>query len=268
LNGNSNSIDPVLKDRVAIVTGAGRGIGREIALRFSRAGASVVLASRTCGELQELAATISSEGGSAVPWCTDVSDSDSVKHTVAQTIQSFGRIDILVNNAAAENYISSLVLSDDARWKHLFEVNVYGVYFCTKAVLPHMIRVKAGTIINVASVAGQVGAAYNSAYSASKAAIIGFTKSIALEVGGLGITANAICPWHVDTALMRKAMAHRAKMLGKNEHQYLDAIVSSSPQKRLISTSEIAGLALFLTTADARGITGQALNQSGAAVMC
>ena len=146
-----------------------------------------------------------------MPVRTDVSDHDSVAKLVANTMARFGRIDILVNNAAGANYISSLALSDDARWKKMFDVNVFGVYLCTKAVLRHMIRAKSGRIINISSVAGQVGAAYNSAYSASKAAVIGFTKAIALEVAKMGITSNAICPWHVDTELMRDAMTARAR---------------------------------------------------------
>ena len=97
----------------------------------------------------------------------------------------------------------------------MFDVNVFGVYLCTKAVLRHMIRAKSGRIINISSVAGQVGAAYNSAYSASKAAVVGFTKAIALEVAKLGITSNAICPWHVDTELMREAMTARGSLFGR-----------------------------------------------------
>jgi NAD(P)-dependent dehydrogenase (short-subunit alcohol dehydrogenase family) len=256
-----------LESQVAIVTGAGRGIGREIAIRLAHAGASVLLAARTCNQLRDVADFIESAGGTAIPLCTDVSNPDSVKRTVTEAVHRFGRIDILVNNAAAPNYISSLVISDDARWKQVFDVNVYGVYFCTKAVLPHMIRARSGRIINIASVAGQVGAAHNTAYSASKAAVLGFTKALAVEVAKLGITVNAICPWHVDTKMMRDAMASRGAMFGKSAQQYIDEIVSTTPQRRLISASEVAGLALFLSTPDGRGITGQALNQSGGAIM-
>jgi len=124
-----------LNGQVAIVTGAGRGIGGEIALTFARAGAEVVLAVRTCTQLHELGDLITSEGGVAMPVRTDVSDHDSVAKLVANTMARFGRIDILVNNAAGANYISSLVLSDDARWKKMFDVNVFGVCLCTKAVL-------------------------------------------------------------------------------------------------------------------------------------
>jgi NAD(P)-dependent dehydrogenase (short-subunit alcohol dehydrogenase family) len=252
-----------LNDQVAIVTGASRGIGRETAIRLARNGAAVILASRSCQQLRDLADAIAAQGGTAVPLCTDVTDADSVKRTVSRTYERFGRIDILVNNAAGANYISSLALSDDARWKQIFDVNVFGVYQCTKAALPHMIRAKKGRIINISSVAGQAGAAYNSAYSASKAAVIGFTKAIALEVAGLGITSNAICPWHVDTEMMRDAMSSRGSMFGETTDKYIAKIVGSSPQKRLITAEEVAGLVVFLSCAEARGINGQALSQCG-----
>src|SRR5439155_13193492 len=209
---------------------------------------------------------ISSEGGQDLPLCNDVSNRHCVKRLVSETIKKLGRIDILVNNAAGQNYISSLVLSDNSRWKQMFDVNVFGVYLCTKNVLPHMIRAKSGRIINISSIAGQAGAAYNTAYSASKAAVIGFTKALALEVAKLGITSNAICPWHVDTELMREAMAARGAIFGKSVDEYIEKIVASNPQRRLITAPEIAGLALFLCLPAARGINGQALNQCGGVV--
>jgi NAD(P)-dependent dehydrogenase (short-subunit alcohol dehydrogenase family) len=237
-----------------------------MALTFARAGAAVVLASRTCGQLDDVRALIGSEGGTAIAVLTDVCDRESVQRLVTETTTRFGRIDILVNNAAGANYISSLVLSDEALWKRMFDVNVFGVYLCTKAVLPHMIRAKSGRIINISSIAGQAGAAHNTAYAASKAAVIGFTKALALEVAKLGITSNAICPWHVDTNHMREAMAARSKIFGKNTDEYIEKIVATNPQGRLITTSEVAGLALFLSLPEARGINGQALNQCGGAI--
>jgi NAD(P)-dependent dehydrogenase (short-subunit alcohol dehydrogenase family) len=255
----------VLSGKVAIVTGASRGIGREIAFTLARSGAVVVLASRDEAELQELARIVTSGGGNAIPAPTDVSDQAAVHALTSTALAQFGKIDILINNAGT-NYISSLVLSNDARWKAMFETNVFAVYYCTKAVLPAMIRAKSGRIINIASIAGVVGAAHNSAYSATKAAVIGFTKSVALEVARLGITVNAICPWHVDTAMMREAMAARAQMFGNNGQDYLEKVVAHHPQRRLIKPKEVAALALFLSSEDAAGITGQALNQCGGVV--
>ncbi|HET6844102.1 MAG TPA: SDR family NAD(P)-dependent oxidoreductase [Candidatus Angelobacter sp.] len=258
-------MNSALKGKAAIVTGGSRGIGREIALALAQAGATVVLASRDEAQLQEVARIVTSNGGNAVTVPTDVSDPSAVHALVDTTLARLGKIDILINNAGT-NYISSLVLSNDARWKAMFETNVFAVYYCTKAVLPAMIRAKSGRIVNIASIAGVVGAAHNSAYSATKAAVIGFTKSIALEVARLGITVNAICPWHVDTAMMREAMDARAAMFGNNGQEYLSKVVAHHPQRRLISPKEVAALALFLSSEDAAGITGQALNQCGGVV--
>jgi|SRR5689334_9643757 len=258
-------MNSALDGKVAIVTGASRGIGRELALALAQSGASVALASRDEAHLNELARIVISGGGNAVPIPTDVNDQSAVHALVDATLAHFGKLDILINNAGT-NYISSLILSNDTRWKEVFETNVFAVYYCTKAVLPAMIRAKSGRIINIASIAGVVGAAHNSAYSATKAAVIGLTKSVALEVARLGITVNAICPWHVDTAMMREAMDARAAMFGNNGQQYLKQVVAHHPQRRLIKPQEVAALALFLSSEDAAGITGQTLNQCGGVV--
>lgn len=258
-------MDCVLKGKVAIVTGASRGIGREIAVALAQSGAAVVVAARDESALSELTATITSRGGNALPVPTDVTDQSAVRTLMGRTVEQFGSIDVLINNAGT-NYISSLMLSNDTRWKQIFDTNVFGAYHCTKAVLPTMIRAKSGRIVNIASIAGVTGAAHNSAYSAAKAALIGFTKSIALEVARLGITCNAICPWHVDTTMMREAMKARAAMFGDNGEDYISKIVAHHPQRRLIKPEEVAALALFLSSEEAAGITGQALNQCGGAV--
>lgn len=250
---------------VAIITGASRGIGQEIAVKFAAANVTVVLAARSQDSLEEIAATIRTQGGVALSVVTDVTQADEVKQLVSTTLKKFGRVDVLVNNAAA-NYVSSLVRSKDERWKEIFEVNVFGAYLCTKAVLPHMIRAKSGRIINIASVAGKVGVAHNSAYSASKAGLIGFTKAIALEVAKIGITVNAICPWHVATEMLYEAMKARGALFGKTAEEYTAQIVAENPQKRLTTVEEIAALALFLASPEARSINGQALNQCGGAV--
>jgi NAD(P)-dependent dehydrogenase (short-subunit alcohol dehydrogenase family) len=146
-------------------------------------------------------------------------------------------------------------------------VNVFGTYYCTKEALRHMIRAKSGRIINISSVAAKVGVAYSSSYSATKASVIGFTKSVARETARLGITANSICPWHVDTELLHEAMANRAKMFGKSAEEYLQLIVDESPQRRLITAQEVAALALYLASPLAAGITGQAINLCGGAAI-
>jgi 3-oxoacyl-[acyl-carrier protein] reductase len=258
-------IDWNLDGSVVLVTGAGRGIGRAIALLFAKSGAKVVLAARTEEEIGLVSDEIASAGGISLPVVTDVTDRDAVKAMVSRAIEEFERIDVLVNNAGI-SYVANIVMSDDTKWYKVIETNLMGSYLCTKAVLRPMIRAKRGRVINIASVSGLVGASFNSAYAASKAAVIGLTKSVALEVASMGITVNAICPWFVETDLSAETMGARGRMFGKTAEEYLDDLARTSPQERTIDPEEVASLTAFLASAEARGITGQALNLSGGAV--
>ena len=248
------------------MTGAGRGIGREIALMSAEAGASVVLAARTQAQLDKVADEVRSQGASALVVPTDMMDREAILQLVKKAIDTYGRIDVLVNNAAT-NYIANMVLSKEEKWRELYELNVFSVFRITQAVLKHMIRAKSGRIINISSTSAKIGAAFNSAYASSKGAINSFTKSVAKETARLGITVNAVCPWHVDTELVHFSMGQRAKMFGKTSEEYLAEIVQTSPQKRSIEAREIAALTLFLMSPDAKGITGQTLNVCGGVVM-
>jgi NAD(P)-dependent dehydrogenase (short-subunit alcohol dehydrogenase family) len=256
-----------LSKQAIIITGAGRGIGREIALMCAEAGADVVLTSRSAGQLEEVAAEIERmKKGSATVIAADLAEAAAVDQIVKPTIEKFGKIDVLVNNAGV-NSIGNLVMSKEDNWRQVFELNVFSVFRLTQAVLRHMIRAKYGRVINMSSAAAKIGAAYASSYAASKAAILGFTKSVARETAQVGITVNAICPWHVDTELVREAMAKRAKMFGKTAEEYLEEIKSHSPQKQLVQSREVAGLALYLMSPEARSLTGQSLNVDGGTVM-
>ncbi len=255
-----------LPEQVVIVTGAGRGIGKEIAVMAAETGARVVLAARSADQLDAVVGQIEAAGGEAVAIPTDVTDGDALKNLVKTTQDRYGRIDVLVNNAAT-NYIANLIMAKEAAIRDLFDVNTFSVFTLTQLVLRSMIRQKSGRIINVSSVAAKQGAAYSSAYAASKAAMLGFTKSVAREVAKVGITSNAICPWHVDTELVQGAMAKRAKLFGKTGEEYIEEIVSHSPQRRMITAREVGGLAVFLMSHEARGITGQSLNVCGGSAM-
>jgi NAD(P)-dependent dehydrogenase (short-subunit alcohol dehydrogenase family) len=255
-----------LRGQVVIVTGAGRGIGKAIAQASAEAGATVLLAARSAEELEKAAAEIRAKGKAAVAVPTDLVDKAASENLIKTAVDRFGRLDVLVNNAGT-NHIANLVMTKEEDFRAVYELNVFAVFRLTKAALRPMIRAKSGRIINVSSVSAKVGAAYNSAYASSKAAVLGFTRSVAKETAQLGITVNAICPWHVDTELVREAMGKRAKMFGKSSDEYLEEIVGHSPQKRLIDASEVAGLALYLMSPEARGITGQSLNVCGGTVM-
>lgn len=255
-----------LKRQVVLVTGAGRGIGREVSLMAAEAGASVVLAARTESQLIAVADAIRQRDGSALVVPTDMMDREAILDLVRQTVETYGRIDVLVNNAAT-NYIANLVLSKEEKWRELYELNVFSVFRLTKAVIKHMIRARSGRIINISSTSAKIGAAFNSAYASSKGAINSFTKSLAKETARLGITVNAVCPWHVETELAHFSMGQRAKMFGKTSEAYLAEVVQTSPQKRSIEAREVAALTLYLMSPDAKGITGQTLNVCGGVVM-
>lgn len=255
-----------LTEQVVLVTGAGRGIGESIAKMSASAGAKVVLAARSADQIQRVVSEIEDAGGTALAVPTDVSDEASQKALIKAATAAFGRLDVLVNNAGT-NYVANLVMSKDTRVRELYDVNLFPVISLTRLALRQMIRQKSGRVINVSSVSAKVGAAYYSAYASSKAAVLGFTKSAALEVAKLGITVNAICPWFVDTGLVRDAMEKRAKLVGKDAESYMEDILEGSPQKRLITAREVGGLALFLMSAEGRGMTGQSLNVCGGVSM-
>jgi NAD(P)-dependent dehydrogenase (short-subunit alcohol dehydrogenase family) len=255
-----------LTGQVVIVTGAGRGIGETTAKMAAAAGARVMLVARSEGELHRVADEIRGAGGEALAQAIDLTDPSAAKAITKATLEAWDRIDVLVNNAGT-NSIASLIMAKEQAYRDVYELNLFAVVKLTQAVLRPMIRQKSGRVINVSSVSAKLGAAYNSAYASSKAAVLGFTKSVARETAKIGITVNAICPWHVDTALVRESMANRAKMFGKNADEYLQEIISHSPQGRLITCEEVGGLALFLMSEPARGITGQAINVCGGSVM-
>jgi len=223
-----------LEGRVAIITGAGRGIGRATAELFAREGAGVVLAARSVDELDEGVAAIEAAGGKAVGVPTDVRDAAQVQRLVQAALDRFGRIDVLFNNAgvARHGYVLDTTEED---WDLTFDVNVKGVFLCTKAVLPYLIAQHSGKIINVSSGAGLRGSAWKAAYSASKFAVIGFSESLAHEVGKHGINVNTICPGPVATAMRaRNYPFERPELLPQPE--------------------EVAKLALFLASDDSRTI--------------
>ncbi len=249
-----------------IVTGAGRGIGRKIAEMAADAGASVVLAARTEAQLSAVVEAIEARGGRAIAVPGDVTQAEAVDALVGKTREAYGRVDVLVNNAGM-NYIANLVMSKEEQWRAVFEVNLFSVYRLTRAVLRDMIKQKYGRIINISSVAGKVGAPYNSSYAASKAAVDGFTRSVALETAKLGITVNAVCPWHVDTELLQFGMGKRGQMFGQSAEAYIEKMVKESPQERLVTVEEVASTVIFLMSRSAAGITGQSINVSGGTVM-
>lgn len=197
-----------LQGKIALVTGAGRGIGRAIAVALAEQGCDVAIAARSTVEIAETAALVHAQGRRALELCCDVSEPEQVTKMVNDTLAAYGTIDILVNNAgyACFKPFHELTLEE---WQRTFEVNVTGVFLCTQAVLPTMMARRSGRIINVSSVSGVKPIVEQSAYCASKHALNGLTSTLALELRGHGIGVHAICPGGVDTQFSRDAMPHR-----------------------------------------------------------
>ena len=257
-----------LTDRIAFVTGGGRGIGRAVALLFAREGARVAVVARTAAEVERVAAEIKAGGGPDAMHATcDVSDSASVRAAFAACEGAFGRgPDILVNNAGiAES--APLVRTDDELWQRIIGVNLSGVFYCTRAALPSMIGRGWGRVINVASVAAKTGAPYISAYAASKHGVLGLTRAAALEVAEKGVTVNAICPGYVETDMTWRGVENITARTGRTREEAIDVLKRMSPQNRLVTPEEVAAVALLLASEDGRGITGQGINVDGGSVL-
>jgi NAD(P)-dependent dehydrogenase (short-subunit alcohol dehydrogenase family) len=258
-----------LAERVALITGGGRGIGRAIAFAFAREGARVALLARSEEQVAETARAISDECGADVAtWAAcDVSRTEQIKPAFDRVSAIFGRgPDILVNNAGiAES--SPFVKTEDEFWQRHLAINLSGTFYCMRAALPAMIERGWGRIINISSIAGKTGAPYIAAYSASKHGVLGLTRSVALEVATKGVTVNAICPGYVDTDMTDRAVKNITAKTGKSADEALAFLEGMSPQQRLITSEEVAALALHLASHEGRGINGQAINIDGGSVL-
>lgn len=262
-----------LKDKVAVVTGGGRGIGRAICLAFARQGAHLVVAADVEFEVMEVVEQVESMKRKALPYILDITKPEEVAGLVERTIETFGHVDILVNNAGVVGKRFFVHLSDDDIWRRTIEVNLIGTYYCIKAFLPKIIELQRGRIINMASISGKQASPTNSAYCASKHGVIGLTRTVASELGLLGlpgVTVNAICPGVTNTSMITgpDGVLEELSRLTQTPPEVLleERLKPMALQKRLIEPEEIAELAVYLASNDARGITGQAINICGGSV--
>jgi 3-hydroxybutyrate dehydrogenase len=259
---------PKLANKVALITGGGRGIGRAVAFAFARDGAEIVVAARTTEQVERVAEEISRECGIiALPLSCDVSDARAVSGLFEETSKRFGRgVDILVNNAGIAESAPFMKTSDELWSRHL-SINLSGTFYCMRAALAAMIQSGWGRIINISSIAGKTGAPYIAAYTASKHGVLGLTRSCALEVAMKGVTVNAICPGYVETEMAEHAIENITAKTGKSASDARAVLEQMSPQQRLITTEEVAALALLLASDEGRGINGQAINIDGGSVL-
>ncbi len=251
-----------LDGKVSIVTGGGRGIGRVISLRFASEGAAVVVSGTTKENLDAVAQEIRDQGGRAIAAVADVSDEAMVERLVAATLDEFGRIDILINNAgiAGPTALATAVTRED--WDRTLAINLTGAFLCAKHVLPHLIEQRSGRIINITSIAGLRAYALRSPYSASKWAMIGLTRTLAEEAGRYDITVNAIAPGPVRGPRIESVIRNRAEQLNRSFESVEADYVEPTALKRMVEEDDIAAMALFLASEEGRNITGETLNIS------
>ena len=261
-----------LKDKVAVVTGGGTGIGRAICLEFAREGAHVVVVSNVEREAESVALEVRNLGVEGVAFTVDVTDSARVNEMAANVAHRLGNVDILVTSAGVMGERCPLTQTTDDGWRRTIEVNLNASFYCIRAFLPQMLERKAGRVITISSVSGKLPAALNADYAASKHGVIGLSKALALELGLLGasqITVNAICPGATATPMVDSINEHMAPLLGLSVDEFKKKMVETKNiQKRVLDPAEIASMAVYLASDEGRGVTGQALNVCGGTVLC
>jgi len=250
-------------DRVAVITGGGGGIGRAISLNLGREGATVVAADIDPQTAEETARLVIRDGGQALAIEVDITRKQSVQALVAEVLRAYGKVDILVNNAGID-IKGAVVDLEESSWDKILDINLKGMFLVTQAVLPFMIAIRYGRIVNMSSMLGRTGKAYSSPYCASKFGVIGFSQAVALEVGKFGITVNVVCPGPVDTEMIRQSIAQSAQLQGVTCEEFLQTyFINQTPLGRIAQPTDVAHAVVFLVSDEAAFITGSALNVSG-----
>ncbi|MBT6616309.1 MAG: SDR family oxidoreductase [Deltaproteobacteria bacterium] len=255
-----------LKDRVALVTGGGRGIGQAIAIAFAEEGADVIVAARSVDELEETVQRIEATGRKGIAVPVDLSQGETIASFVETIASHRPAVDILVNNAGIGSGMNAklVVDFDDDFWDTSIRLNLTVPYLLSKAFMPSMIEAGWGRVINISSVVGKMGFLTGAAYSASKHGLIGLTRTAALETATTGVTVNAICPGPIRTPMLARRIQVTAEMNNVSIEQMEKSL---NPMQRLLEPEEVASLAVFLAADSAKSITGQSYNVSGGMVV-
>jgi len=253
-----------LKDRVAIVTGGGKGIGRAISLAFSEEGAIVVAAGRTLSALQATCDEIRSKGGRAKAIQTDLTVEEQVIQMVAETVREFSKVDVLVNNSGVAGPTTRIVDMDLAKWNETIALDLTGSMLCAREVLKHMIPQRRGSIVSIVSEGGRAGDGRSgfplrSAYCAAKMGLVGVTESLSIEVGAYNIRVNAVSPGPVKGEHITNAMKAKAAAVGRPFEEIMDALAAGSSLQRIVEEAEVARTVVFLASDESSGITGQTI---------
>jgi NAD(P)-dependent dehydrogenase (short-subunit alcohol dehydrogenase family) len=256
----------MLRDKVALVTGGGTGIGKAIGLKMAKNRAKVAIGSRNRSHLASAAPEFEALGLSLLPISMDVRNKSDIQRAVNEIVSKWGAIHILVNNAGISG-LSLIDDPDDTKWFNIVDTNLNGMFLVTKEVLKRMPDHDGGRVINISSVLGKFGVPGYTAYCTTKHGMIGFTRALALEVVGRGITVNTVCPGWVDTEMATQGINETARFLGITPEQFRAQAVAGVPIKRFLEADEVAELVCYLASDHAKGITGQAINICGGQTM-
>ncbi|MGA2411506.1 MAG: SDR family oxidoreductase [Candidatus Binataceae bacterium] len=256
-----------LQGKVAIITGGGYGIGKEIALIYARAGAQLVLSARTLGPLEETRAAVEKIGVPAITVRADVAKEADCVQMADAAVKAFGRVDILVNNAGIAGPTKRTTEMALAEWQEVIDINLTGAWLASRAAIPTMVKQKAGNILMISSGAGRRGYPFRSPYAASKWAMIGLTQTLALEWGGEGIRVNCICPGAVEGDRIERVIQARAEATKTPYDQVKRNFTSTAAMQRMVTEEEVARVSLFLVSELSAGVTGQTINVDAGNIM-
>ena len=257
------SLPQRLRDRVAIVTGAGQGLGKAMARRLAGEGAAVVIADLRQDRAKETVGEIEGEGGRALAIGADITRATDIVDVMRRTINEFSRIDIVVNNAGIGPKVFPLIELPEDEWTNMLRVNLTGTFLCCRELARYLVSQESGSIINISSINGLYPSVFVVAYNVAKAGIISLTKTLALEVAAYGVRVNAVCPGPVSTELNRRLMEQRAVMLGIEVEEMVERVRSGVPLGRWGRPEDIAAAVAFLASDDAAHITGEVLSVAG-----